>query len=99
MGRGEGGLVGCVQCRGLGGRASPSGVYPAGGLRGSFDWGGGRGACGLCPGSSAWGLVGCIQSREIGARASCLPRFILLLSFIDTVLVVSNLDIVYDCPL
>ena len=60
---------------------------------------GGRGGCGLCPGSSAWGLVGCIQSREIGARASCLPRFILLLSFIDTVLVVSNLDIVYDCPL
>ena len=51
----------CVQCRGLGGRASPSGVYPAGGLRGSFTCGGGEeglwtvswveglGACGLYP--------------------------------------------------
>ena len=30
------------------------------------------------------GLVGCVQSQELCARASCLPRFILLVSFSDT---------------
>ena len=45
------------------------------------------------------GLMGCVQSRELGARALRLPRFILLRSFIDTLLMVSILDIVYDCHL
>ena len=43
------------------------------------------------------GLVGCVRGRGLGA--SCLPRFILLGSFSDTLLVVSILDIVYDCYL
>ena len=46
------------------------------------------GACGLCP--------------EPGARRLCAPhlsRFILLVSFSDTLLVVSILGIVYDCYL
>ena len=45
-------------------------------------------ACGLCPKSRAW--------REHAPR---FPRFILLVSFSDTLLVVSILDIVYDCHL
>ena len=50
--------------------------------------------------SRLWGrLVGCFQNRELGARASRLLRFILLVSFNDTLLVVSILDIVYDCHL
>ena len=48
--------------------------------------GGGWGACGLCPKSRA-------------RRASHLPRFILLGSFSDNLLVVSILDIVYNCHL
>ena len=44
-------------------------------------------------------LVGSVQSRELGVRASCLPRFMLLGSLSDTLLVVSILDIVYDCHL
>ena len=43
------------------------------------------------------GLVGCVQSRELGARAPCLPRFILLGSFSDTLLVVSILDMIAIC--
>ena len=42
-------------------------------------------------------LVGCAQSRELGGRAARLLRFILLVSFSDTLLVVSMVDIVYDC--
>ena len=38
-------------------------------------------------------LVGCVQYRELGARAR------MALSFSDTLLVVSILDIVYDCHL
>ena len=34
------------------------------------------------------GLVGCVQSRELGAQISRLPRFILPVSFSDTLLVV-----------
>ena len=37
------------------------------------------------------GLVGCVQSRELGACAPRLPRFILLVSFCETLLVVSIL--------
>ena len=44
-------------------------------------------------------LVGCVKSREFGARAPPLPSFILLVSFSDTLLAVSILDIVYDCDL
>ena len=54
-------------------------------------WGGGRGGGG--------GLVGCVQSRGLGARSPHLPRFILLVSFSDTLLAVLSLDIVYDCHL
>ena len=36
---------------------------------------------------------------ELGAPAPRLPRFILLVSFSDTLLVVSILEIVYDCHL
>ena len=45
------------------------------------------------------GLVGCVQSSVLGAGAPRLPRFILLVSFSGTLLVVSILDIVYDCHL
>ena len=42
-----------------------------------------------------WGVVGCIQSWELGVRTPHLPRyFILMVSFSDTLLVVSILDIV-----
>ena len=44
-------------------------------------------------------LVGCVQSREIGVWAPRLPRFILLGSFSDALLVVPILGIVYDCHL
>ena len=44
-------------------------------------------------------LMGCVQGRELSARALYLPWFILLASFSDTLLVVSILDIVYDCHL
>ena len=48
-------------------------------------FGGGRGGGGE--------LVGCTQSRVYGAHAPRLPRFMLLISFSDTLLVVSILDI------
>ena len=51
----------------------------------SVVWGaGGRGG----------GLVVCVQSRELGPGTPRLPRFILLVSFSDTLLVVSISDIV-----
>ena len=53
VGRGGGELVGSVQSRGLGARASPSRVYPTGGLH-----------CGAVE-----GLAGCVQGRELGGRA------------------------------
>ena len=40
-------------------------------------------------------LVGCTQSRVYGAHAPRLPRFMLLISFSDTLLVVSILDITF----
>ena len=45
------------------------------------------------------GLVGCVQGQVLGAHASCLPRFILLVSFSNTSLVILILDVVYDCHL
>ena len=42
-------------------------------------------------------LVGCVQGRGLGARARHLPGFILPGSFSDILLVVSILDMVYDC--
>ena len=45
------------------------------------------------------GLVGCVQNRQFGACVPRLPGFILLVSFGDTLLMVSDLDIVYDCHL
>ena len=48
-------------------------------------------------------LMGYVQSQELDARAPRLPRFILLGSFSDTLLVVFILDmifiLVYDCHL
>ena len=44
-------------------------------------------------------LVGCVQGRELCAWAHRLPRFTLLVSFRDALLVVSILDLVYDCHL
>ena len=43
--------------------------------------------------------MGCVQSQESGTQAPRLPRLILLGSFSETLLVVSILDIVYDCHL
>ena len=70
--------------------------------------GGGRllvvpvGTMGLCwPGDSPFrivvGLMGCVCGWRLGKSMPCLPRLILLVSFSDTLLVVSILDIVYDC--
>ena len=59
------------------------------------------------PGATGWpfpgwggeGLVGYVQNRDLGAHEPCLPRFILLVSFSDTLLVASILDIVLRCYL
>ena len=95
-----GGLLGCVRGRRLGGRplwfgrfCSPGGVIGGScGGYGSFlacGWlfsgCGKRGGCGLCPKSRAW----CAAPR--------LPRFILLGSFSDILLVVSILDMIAVC--
>ena len=73
-----------------------------GGLVGCV-WGWGFGACGSrLPGLafSGWAgvLMGSVDSRELGVRAST-SRFILLVRFSDTLLLVSILDMVYDCHL
>ena len=44
-------------------------------------------------------LMGCTQSRELNAHAPRLPRFILQGSFCDALLVISILDVIYDCHL
>ena len=44
-------------------------------------------------------LMACVQSQDLGAWEPRLPRFILLGSFSDTLLVVLILDIPYDCHL
>ena len=45
-------------------------------------------------GGGLWGVVGCIQGWELGVRTPHLPRyFILMVSFSDTLHVVSILDI------
>ena len=51
------------------------------------------------PGWGGGGLVGYVQNRDLGAHEPCLPRFILLVSFSDTLLVASILDIVLRCYL
>ena len=48
-----------------------------------------------CRGGGLWA----VSKTGSSARAPCLQRFILLVSFRDTLLVVSILDIVYDCHL
>ena len=77
-----------------------------GGLVGCV-WGWGFGACGSrLPGLafSGWAgdgggvLMGSVDSRELGVRAST-SRFIPLVRFSDTLLLVSILDMVYDCHL
>ena len=68
------------------------------------------GSCGAYWSLLAWGwpFPGCwgrggglwaVSKVESSARAPRLPRFIQLVSFIDTLLVVWTLDIVYDCHL
>ena len=49
--------------------------------------------------SVLWGSLWAVSKVDRSARAPCLQRFILLGSFSDTLLVVSILDIVYDCHL
>ena len=66
-------------------------VLPSGPCGAAFSWG-----LGISAFQAVWVLVGCVQSRELGTCAPRLPRFILLVSFRDTLLVVSILDIVYD---
>ena len=45
--------------------------------------------------SGLWGGLWAVSRVESSARAPCLPRFIFLVSFCDTLLVVSILYIVY----
>ena len=85
-----GDVVGCrrvVVCRLVG---------PGFGVLGGRHW-----RCFLVFGSfrAVGELMGCVQSREINMCAPRLPRFFLLLSFSDTLLVVPILGIVYDCHL
>ena len=40
------------------------------------------------------GLVGCLEGRELGARTPGFPRFILMESFSDTLLIVRILDMI-----
>ena len=74
--------------------------------------GGRRGACGEVGsgfalalsglwegGGSLWPVSKVGSSARACVRALCLPRFILLGGFSDTLLVVLILDIVYDCHL
>ena len=93
---------------------SSSGVWPAGGLQWCFACGpGGERGWGallvvaVAVGSfwsgmafsGMWGDLWAVSKVESSVRAPCLPRFILLESFSDTLLVVSVLDIVYSCHL
>ena len=99
---GSGGLVGWLGCAWHGGECLPASLSSGGG-------GGGRGLLNWCCGSYgsflAWGwpLFGprraCGMCPKSRARRARLPRLILLVSFSDTLLVVSILDIVYDCHL
>ena len=67
---------------GLGGGGGPGGrIGPAGGL--GWPFAGCGGACGLRP-----------ESRARYARVPRLPRFVLLVSFSGTLLVVSILDMI-----
>ena len=50
-------------------------------------------------GGSLWPVSKVGSSARAYVRALCLPRFILLGGFSDTLLVVLILDIVYDCHL
>ena len=43
------------------------------------------------------GFLGCVQSQELGTHAPRLSRFIMLVSFSDTLLVVLILETVYEC--
>ena len=61
--------------------------------------GGGEGGWLVGPFQAGGGLVGCVQSQELCACAPRLLRFILLVSFNETLLVVLILDMVYNCHL
>ena len=76
---------------GGGGLGRSCGCFHPGPCGAAFSWG-----LGISAFRAVWVLVGCVQSRELGTCAPRLPRFILLVSFRDTLLVVSILDIVYD---
>ena len=49
--------------------------------------------------SRLWGSLWAVSKVERSTRAPRLPRFVLLGSFSDTLLVVSILDIAYYCHL
>ena len=96
-------LRGCVQCRGLSDTLLVVSilVYDCHLWVVVQSWGVNNSSCGnygfflACGGR---GLLGCARGRGLGARA--LPSgFILLGGFGDTLLVVSILDMVYDCHL
>ena len=87
--RAVGELMGCVGGQGLGACARLV-FWGLSCLRGFFlAW--------VWPFQGCWGAYGlCPRSRARRPCAPRLPRFILLGSFSDTLLVVSILDIVYD---
>ena len=93
----------CFFCGGwpnLGGEALVAVVFWPAGLGASFIYGGLKFFfLWPFPGCRGGWLVGCVQDRELCARAHRLPRFTQLVSFRDTLLVVSILDLVYDCHL
>ena len=65
-----------------------------GAVRVGIGWGGGGGG-GM--GGGGGRLASCVQRREHGACAPRIRMFIRLVSFSETLLVVSILNMVYDC--
>ena len=112
---GLGKCMGCVQSRELGAGDLPFRVYPAGRLLWlpfvadfAVLGGGGNGWCINNGFFLAWvspfravGSIWAVSKVESLPRACapCHPKRILLGSFSDTLLVVSILDIIYDCHL
>ena len=81
-------------CAGIG----VAGLFPFSLCMWGIGWGG-EGGWLVGPFQAGGGLVGCVQSQELCACAPRLLRFILLVSFNETLLVVLILDMVYNCHL